>query len=254
MEDWSKLTTVNYPHGMGGNFFTCLITNTPIVLSSGLTVDYHSPGVPSMFGFKNPDIQVGCELFEEYRTYWIEEETDDRFTRRQRNFNKMVTSESFEDFKKNIIDEYRGYMRHNQNVETAWAPHYAYGNQKYLSCQDIFPGSRNICLQLENESNRKVFDFIFKSKAIGHWGHKRLYNFYSGRRLEANHDEKVYYIDRILFEPDYLYITRIEDELKVKINREDVRNYRRAHYFLLARNGLKYQTMDHWRDGRLELE
>lgn len=248
MEDWSKLTTVNYPHGMGGNFFTCLITNTPVKLSEGLTVDYHSPGVPSMFGFKNPDIQVGCELHDEYRRYWIDEETDDRFTRRQRNFNKLVTGESFEEFKLNLIDEYRHYMLHNAEVKTAWAPHYAYGNQRYLPCQEIFPGSRNLCLQVESTINRSTYDFIFRSKAIGHWGHWRLYKFFTGRELQAGDDEKVFFIDRLVFEPGLTYAKTIEDELKVKIDMNDVVIYKQAHREWLTKNNVEYEIMEHWHE------
>lgn len=240
MENWSKLTTVNYPHGMGGNFFSCLITNTPVKMSEGLTVDYYSPGVLNKFALKTVDIQVGCALFDDYKKYWLEEGQDDEFTQRQVKFHRIVSAPSFKETKLNLINTYREYLKHCVNIETVWSPHHVYGNQKYLSCQEIFPGSRNICLLIEWDENRPAYDFIFKSKAADHWKHPRLYQFFKDRELIEGDDEKVYYLDRILFEKSFTYIKQIEDELGVKIDHDDVATYRKAHANLLRRNGLQY--------------
>lgn len=244
MEEWKKLTTVNYPHGMGGNFFSCLITNTPVKMSEGLTVDYYSPGVLNKFGLKTVDIQVGCALFDEYKKYWLEEGQDDEFTQRQVKFRKLVEAPTFDEIKKNLIDTYRDYLKHCIGIETVWSPHYAYGNQKYLSCQEIFPESRNICLLIENQENAPAYDFIFRSKAAEHWKHPRIYNFFKHRELQSGEGETVYYLDRILFERGFSYLRRIEDELKVKINMEDAEMYKRAHADWLHRNNVHYVPYD----------
>lgn len=225
---------------MGGNFFSCLITNTPVKMSEGLTVDYYSPGVLNKFGLKTVDIQVGCALFDDYKKYWLEEGQDDEFTQRQAKFYSLVAAPTFEEAKLNLIDTYRDYLKHCVNIETVWSPHHVYGNQKHLSCQEIFPGSRNICLLIEKEENRPAYDFIFKSKAADHWKHPRIYQFFKDKKLQSGEGDTVYYLDRILFERGFEYLKRIEDELKVKINLEDAAAYKKAHAELLGRNNISY--------------
>lgn len=242
MEEWSKLTTVNFPHGMGGNFFSCLLTNTTVKLSQGLTVDYNTPGISNKIGFKTLDIHVGSMIHDEYKKHWLEEDTDDEFTQRQRKFHKLVGGSTFEEFKNNLIIIYRDLMKHNINVKTVWSPHHTYGNQKYLSCQEVFPGSRNICLLVELDENLPVYDFIFRSKAVGYWDHERIYQFFRHKKLQSGVGEIVYYLDRILFERGFKYINQIEDELKVKINLEDVSMYRKAHLEFLKKNGVEYSV------------
>lgn len=244
MEEWSKLTTVSYPHGMGGNFFSCLITNTPVKMSESLTVDYFSPGVLNKFGLKTVDIQVGCALYDEYRKYWLEEGQDDEFTQRQVKFHKLVAGSDFEETKQNLIATYRDYLKHCVRIETVWSPHHVYGNQRHLSCQEIFPGSRNLCLLIERDENKPAYDFIFKSKAADHWRHPRIYQFFKDKTLVAGEGDRVYYLDRILFEMGFSYIERIEDELRVNINREDVSSYRKAHAELLSRNNINYARFE----------
>lgn len=241
---FDKLITINYPHSYGGDFLANLIMKNDMVISEGLTTTYTTPGITSSHGVKNLDIIVGLWRSELYRAHFFNENT--LFARRQIKYFEIVFDNEETQFKRNIVDDLRGQMNHLRETLAVFNTHHTYGNQLFLPLHDIFPGSINIALDIDNRDNEKIYKFLLKKKALDHYNNTSVYSFYRNRSPEYMNNETIVYMDRLLFENGYRYVHELEDMFGVEFRLSDIDSYREFHKKLLIDNGLRYETMFDW--------
>lgn len=244
MEDWSKLITINFTHGYGGDFLATLISGNKLELTEGCTVWYHTPGLTSAFGVKNLDIIVGLWRSDEYREYFFHDKS--KFSRRQTHYFDIVFDNEIGQFKDNLTSDLRLQLDHLRDTPAVFNTHYAYGNQDFLPLGEIFPNSTNLAISLDNDNNFSVYKFLFSNKMLGYHRNETVFNFYKNKKPKHIDSEKKVYIDRLVFEDQYSYAAELEDYLKVKFNRDDLDLYKEAHKKLLFDNGVQYESLPHW--------
>jgi len=243
MEDWSKLITINYPHGYHGDFIACLITKTDPEITEGLTATYTTPGITSAFGVKNLDVIVGMHLDQKNRDFFVGEDTE--FARRQRNYYSQVRGSHFI---QNLIDDLRWQFNHLRGVKTVFNTHYC-RYQSYLPLKDIFPRSLNVRLTLENMRNKPIYDFLFEHKILNHYGNTSAYKFYRGNPHDRPHmsaTETPVYVDRLMAENGFEYAKELEKLFDCDFDTRLLNIYKIMNERLLTNNGYKYEALDHW--------
>lgn len=240
MEDWSKLITINYPHGYHGDFIACLITNTKPVLSEGLTTTYTTPEVTSSFGVKNLDAIVSMHLNMDCRHVLFDDETE--FARRQVNYYRQLHGE---DFRQNLKEDLRWKLNHLHGVKTVFNTHYC-KYQSFLPLQEVFPGSLNVYLTLENPNNKRIYDFLFEHKILHHYRNTTAYRFYRNYQNDPRDTETPIYVDRLMAEDGYTYANIVERTFDSWFDLVSLSDYKRHNRDLLLQNGYKYETLDHW--------
>ena len=149
MEDWSKLITINYPHGYHGDFIACLITNTKPILSEGLTATYTTPEVTSSFGVKNLDAIVGMHLSMDCRHVLFDDESE--FARRQVNYYSQLHGE---DFRQNLKEDLRWKLDHLHGVKTVFNTSTASTNLSFR-CKRCFPDPSTSTLRLRTPTTNE---------------------------------------------------------------------------------------------------
>jgi len=235
MTDWSKLITINYPHGYHGDFLACLVTNTDPMLSDGLTATYTTPGITSALGVKNLDIAVGMHLSNKTREFFFNEDTE--FARRQSRFYCLMQGPSF---RQNLIDDLRWQFNHLRGVKTVFNTHYCM-HRSFLPLQEVFPESSNFYLTLANDRNKSIYDFLFEHKIFKHYRNTSAYKFYKGCANEARDDETPIYVDKLMGEEGFMYAKQVESMLDAWFDLELLDKYKRLHWDLLEANGFKYE-------------
>lgn len=241
MEEWSKLITINYPHGYHGDFIACLITNTDPKLSRGLTATYTTPGITSAFGVKNLDIIVGMHDTQKNRNFFFSEDTD--FARRQCNYYKQVCGE---DFRSNLMEDLRWQLSKLCHEKTVFNTHYC-KYQSFLPLQEIFPGSLNVFLTLENKRNKPIYDYVFESKILHHYRNTSAYKFYKDNLIDEPHaTEKPVYVDRLMAEDGFKYAEELETLFDCRFDKKALGIYKLLNHAFLIDPGHSYETLDHW--------
>lgn len=238
--EWPNLITINYPHGYHGDFIACLITKTKPELSEGLTATYTTPGVTSSFGVKNLDAIVGMNVSIECRNLFLEDET--QFARRQINYYSQLHGE---DFRQNLKEDLRWKLDHLREQKTVFNTHYC-RYQSFLPLQEVFPGSLNVYLTLENPHNRPIYDFLFEHKILHHYRNTTAYKFYKNHRNDPRDTEMPIYVDRLMAEDGYAYANIVERIFDSCFDLAALSDYKRLNKDLLLKNGYEYEALDHW--------
>jgi len=241
---FDKLITINFPHSYGGDFLATLIMGDELKITEGCTVWYYTPGVESAYGVKNLDIIVGLWRSDLYKEYFFTQDT--RFSKRQVNYFEIVFDTDPDQFKRNIIDDLQHQLDHLKDSLNVFNTHYSYGNQSFLPLSEIFPGSTNLTLGLDNKSNESIYKFMFNKKALEYHQNTSVYSFYRDMAPSYIDSEKMIYVDRLLFESGHTYAAEIQEMLGVEFKMSDLDMYKEAHKKLLIDNGLQYESLPHW--------
>ena len=236
MEDWSKLITINYPHGYHGDFLASLIMNTDPMLTEAYTANYTTPGIVSSFGVKNLDIVVGMHLEQKNRDFFFGENTE--FARRQCYYYRQLQGSDFEE---NLVDDLRWQFSHLRDKKTVFNTHYC-RYRSFIPLQQIFPRSLNVCLTLENKRNKPIYDFLFEFKILNHYKNESAYQFYKGNLYDEPHrTETPVYVDRLMSEDGFEYAKQLEQLFDCSFNMRMLNIYKIMNERLLSDNGYKYE-------------
>lgn len=238
--EWKNLTTINYPHGYHGDFIACLIMGVNPQLSEGLTATYTTPGVTSAFGVKNLDVIVGMHVNQKCRDWFASQDTE--FAKRQRAYFSQIDGD---DFKENLKEDLRWQLRAGREIKTVFNTHYT-NYHDFLPLQEIFPGSKNVFLTIENPRNKSLYDFLFEYKILKHYRNTSAYGFYREILMDVPHrGEKPIYVDVLMSEIGFSYASEVEAILDCKFDRDLLSLYKELNEALLAENGHLYDTVNH---------
>jgi len=237
----NNLITINYPHGYHGDLIACLITNTRPNLSKSLTATYTTPGIISAFGVKNLDIIVGMHDSQKNRDFFFSQDT--KFAKRQCYYYIQLQGE---DFRENLSDNLRHQFSHLYDKKTVFNTHYC-NHQNFLPLQEIFPGSLNVFLTLENKNNKPLYDFLFEYKILKYYKNTSAYEFFKDNLHSEPHEtETPVYVDRLMTEDGLKYAKELESLFDCNFDAKLLNRYKLMNEQLLMNNGYVYENLDHW--------